>query len=374
MRRLAAILCLWAGLAQAQAQTATPAEAAEAAAARLAQARLQLDAAGSGRNRVEALTEVVRAYEDGLVALRDGLRRAAIRADTLELQLDARQEEVSRLLGVLASLGDAPAPLLLLHPTGALGTARSGMMVADVTPALQAQVSDLSATLEELSDLQTLQEAALETVSDGLRGAQEARAALSAAIADRTDLPLRFSDDPVQTALLLASTETLDAFATGLAEAFDTGDAAPELSATGDLPLPVQGRLLRAAGQPDAAGVVRPGVILAARPRALVTTPVPATLLFRGPLLDYGNVVIVEPAQDVLFVIGGLGEVYGEVGQVLPAGAPLGLLGGETPTPDAILTGSEGAGGSAATQTLYLEVRDGQGPVDPATWFALDQG
>jgi hypothetical protein len=46
--------------------------------------------------------------------------------------------------------------------------------------------------------------------------------------------------------------------------------------------------------------------------RALVTTPVAATLLFRGPLLRYGNVVIIEPA-DVLFVLAsGLADVFGE--------------------------------------------------------------
>ena len=368
--RLALILTLCAGAAHAQ----SPAETARAAAEQLTAARAQLDAAGSGRNRVAALTDTVQAYEEGMIALREGLRRVAAQTDRIEADLNARQEEVSRLLGVLASIGRAPAPGLALHPDGALGTARSGMMIADVTPALQRRVADLSDVLNDLAVLRALQESALETLSDGLRGAQEARAELSAAIAERTDLPRRFSDDPVQTALLLASTETLDAFATGLAEAFDTGAAAPQLAATGDLPLPVQGRLLRGAGQPDAAGVTRPGVILAARPRALVTTPVPATVLFRGPLLDYGNVVILEPAQDVMFILAGLDEVFGEAGEVLTAGAPVGLLGGQPPTPDAILTGSEPTGPAAASQTLYLEVRDGQSPVDPATWFALDEG
>jgi septal ring factor EnvC (AmiA/AmiB activator) len=130
--------------------------------------------------------------------------------------------------------------------------------------------------------------------------------------------------------------------------------------------------LLRAFNAPDAAGIARPGVIIAARPRAIVATPTPATILFRGPLLDYGNVVIIEPATDVLIVLAGLAEVYGEAGQVIPAGTPLGLLGGDVPFVNAILTQSDGTGGGQASQTLYLEVREGQSPVDPATWFALE--
>lgn len=132
MRWLAIICVLWAGSAVAK----TPAEAARAAVERFGQARDVLQAASGRSDRVAALTETVQAYEDGLAALRDGLRRAAIRQRTIEADLAARSNEVARLLGVLQSMGRAPAPILMLHPSGPTGTARSGMMLADVTPAL----------------------------------------------------------------------------------------------------------------------------------------------------------------------------------------------------------------------------------------------
>jgi septal ring factor EnvC (AmiA/AmiB activator) len=96
----------------------------------------------------------------------------------------------------------------------------------------------------------------------------------------------------------------------------------------GRLPLPVLGTLLRRPDEADAAGVRRPGVTLATRPAALVTAPWPATIRYRGPLLDYGNVMILEPGDGYLLVLAGLGTVYGEVGEVVAAGAPLGLMGG----------------------------------------------
>ena len=122
----------------------------------------------------------------------------------------------------------------------------------------------------------------------------------------------------------------------------------------------------------DAAGVARPGIVISTEPRALVTVPVAATLRFRGPLLDYGTVAILEPAPGTLFVIAGMGQVFGEAGEILPEGAPLGLMGGETPDPDAILTGAPDTGDAAPPESLYLEVRDAGGPVDPGTWFRLD--
>lgn len=366
MKALAFIIALIAGPVLAQ----TPSEAALAASERLQEARGILEAADGRSDRVAALTQTVQAYEDGLAALRDGLRRAAIRQRTLETDLAARSDEVARLLAVLQTMGRAPAPILLLHPSGPTGTARSGMMLADVTPALQDEVTALRSQLEEVAVLSSLQTNALTILEDGLEGAQDARAALSAAISDRTDLPLRFSEDPVHTAILLASTETLDAFARGLTEA--NASAGPDASTVkGAIPLPVSGQVIRQFNEADAAGIERPGILIATRPRALVSTPVSATIRYAGPLLDYGTVVILEPAADTLWVLAGLAEVFGEVGQIVPDGTPVGLMGGVITDAQAIL--NESAQGSAGqrTETLYLEVRDRQSAVNPAEWFAL---
>lgn len=373
MIRLAVLSALlWAGPVVAQSETAA---AALAAKARLETASALLDSAAGSSDQIAALTETVRAYEDGLVAMRDGLRRVAIRQQALQATLDAKRDEVARLLGVLQIMDPDTAPLLLLHPSGALGTARAGMILSDVTPAVQAEVEGLRAELAELADLRAVQDSAAEVLSEGLDGAQQARAQLAAAVSNRTDLPQRYAEDPAATALLIASAETLAGFAAGLAES-GPADAAPlaadALVQKGSLPLPVQGIVLRRANESDAAGVVRPGIVIAARPRALVTAPATATIRFRGPLLDYGNVIILEPAPAVLIVVAGLAEVFGETGQVIPAGTPIGLMGGEPPAVDAILTETAMSGGGPQSETLYLEVRDGQGPVDPADWFALE--
>lgn len=363
------IFAVWAsvGLAQDQATSALEASA------KLEEAHQSLIAAESARDRVAALTETVRAYEFGLVTMRDGLRQAVVRKRAVENRLNAKRAEVAQLLGVLQSIGQAPAPLLLLHPNGPMGTARSGMITADVTPAINAEVATLRAELEELAVLNQLQESAAGTLTDGLNGAQTARAALSEAIAQRTDLPKRFEEDSVQTALLLASAETLDAFASGLKDAFSIeNNDAYSTSVKGALTMPMRGTLIRGFNAPDAEGVARPGLTIAGRPKSLITSPTPATILFVGPLLDYGNVVILEPAPDVLFVLAGLAEIYGEAGQVIPEAFPIGLLGGDQPEVDAILTESDRGAGNSSTQTLYLEVREGQTPVDPATWFVLD--
>ncbi len=346
----------------------TVAEQAARASTDLQQAVASLEAATAARDRVAALSQTIRAYEAGLAALRGALREAALREATLTRAFDAKRDGIGRLLGVLATIEANPGPLLLLHPEGALGTARSGMILADVTPALQAEALVLKADLQELADLRALQLSAGDVLTRGLATAQEARTTLSQAISDRTDLPTRFTEDPEVLKGLLDSADTLDAFAAGLSP--DSGTGTSFAGEQGRLLLPVLGTLLRFPGEADAAGVRRPGVSLATQPRALVTAPWPATIRFRGPLLDYGNVMILEPGDGYLLVLAGMETLYGEVGEVVAAEAPLGLMGGPaTATAEFVTLAPDGSGGRD-TETLYMELRQGALPVDPMPWFA----
>ena len=353
------------------------ADAARKASLALEDASRSLDEADGARNRVKALSETVRAYEDGLRAMREGLRQAAVQEQALAGELAASEAEIAQLLGILQSMGSAPSPVLLLHPSGPLGTARSGMILADVTPALTAQAEALKAKLAEMRELRELQMSAANTLRQGLAGAQTARIELSQAVADRTDLPRRFTEDPVKTALLIAATETLEGFASGLAEIAvdEVPGSLPDISERkGTLALPVRGRILRRAGEADAAGIRRPGLIMATPPHALVTTPTAATLRYKGPLLDYGNVAILEPQAGILLVLAGMETVYGEVGEVLPGGSPVGLMGSAEADADGILPTGTQQTGTDWSETLYIEMRETNTPVDPESWFRTDEG
>lgn len=360
-----------------QAQEATPAQAAAGALEELRAARGLLEAARDGRERVAALSETVKAYEAGLSAVRTGLRRAVIRERELSLKLAGQEQEIAALLTVLQARGRVGSPSLFLHPDGALGTARAGMIVSQMTPALNAQADSLRETLLEVSTLRQLQAGAEATLQDGLTGVQDARAALSQAIGDRTELPRKFSEDPVKTALLIATTDTLSAFAEGLGEIsggpLGTNASADIMARKGALPLPVAGRLLRRVGEPDAAGITRAGILVATRPRALVSAPAAATIRYQGPLLDFGNVMILEPEAGLLIIFAGLDLVYGRTGEVVAEGAPLGLMGGKDAAVGEILTQVGDGTGSDLSQSLYLEVREENEPVNPESWFRTDR-
>ena len=97
-----------------------------------------------------------------------------------------------------------------------MATARGGMLIADLLPALEEKVQSLRSDLEAARYLSELQYQVTLDLQAGLVALQETRAALGRAIADRDDLPKRFVEDPAQTAILLAAADTLDIFADGL--------------------------------------------------------------------------------------------------------------------------------------------------------------
>jgi hypothetical protein len=179
------------------------------------------------------------------------------------------EREARPLLAVLQSIQSAPGPLLLLHPDGPVGTARAGMIVADVTPAVAREAQALRAQLEELASLRAVQEAGLtscRTVWPGFRRraptcrrpsptAERCRRRFRSmpTLCRRSfKAPCRSTNSPRSCANSQAARPTISPISP------PRGGACRPRSL---------GTVLRRFNEADAAGVARPGVVLATRIR-----------------------------------------------------------------------------------------------------------
>ena len=397
----------------------TPAEDMAEAAARIDAAGQRLAAAGTGAGRIGALTEAISAYQSALDILRAGVSGANARERELSAALEARRSEIQHLVAALETLSRTPPPAQgMIHPDGPVAAARAASTLSRLTPALQAEAGELGREYAELEDLRRLRLEGERDLATGLTALGAARTELGAAMSAGAPPQPRETEDPAMAAILRGS-DTLSTLAEKLAARGGGARPAPGAPLP-QLARPVPGEIVRGFEEPDAAGVRRPGITMRAAPLSLVTAPADAIVRYVGPFLDYGYVVVVEPDDATLVVLAGLALVRVETGQAVRRGDLIGQLGGPAsagpvapaldpgpaeageesgeadesasgagestaeegaeedagpPPPAAEAAEAEGeTGGTGADEMLYIEVRHGQGPVDPADMFEGENG
>ncbi len=344
--------------------TAPAARKVAIAADRLREARAALARAENLKERRRALAAAIESYEAALGEMRAELRRLAIRSRKLEAELAARRADKATLLAALVDIARIPPPGLLVHNGGPVAAVRAAMILETSRARLRRRLARLVAGWREAETLRRRREEMVTAITAALAELQEARARLATAVAERR----RGRLVPVKAALLAdlaRSAATLDEFAAALAS--DPATAHEETPARARPRLPRGARILYRSGEADAAGIRRPGLVLALPPAGLLTSPVDATVRYAGPLARYGNVIVLEPDPARLVIFSGLGTLYADTGDVVVTGDPLGLAAGRPPVPqdatDSPLLDTP------ASATLYLELREKGKPVDPLVWF-----
>jgi murein hydrolase activator len=367
MRRLALVLA-GAGLALAPAAKAAPAEDVAAAAARVSEAGAAVTAARGSGDRVTALAEAVAGYEAAVQALGSAVAEAAADAQARELALEVERAETSRLLAALEAVSRTPPPVPALHPQGPIGAARAEAMMMRLAPALRSGADRLQQQLADLAAAHELQAQARDELAGALATLGGARSELGTAL---TAMPAAEDPGPALT-MMARDSETLTALADALAKAPDAPKAPS--GTTVAMRWPVAGSVQRRFHEPDGAGVRRPGIVMAAPAQALVTAPADAIVRYAGPFLEYGYVVVLQPGAHTMVVLAGLAQLRVRTGATVHAGELLGMLGGRTPDVDEYVMLANQDTGAGGNETLYIEVRDGKGPVDPEPLFAGGNG
>ena len=78
-----------------------------------------------------------------------------------------------------------------------------------------------------------------------------------------------------------------------------------------------------------------------------------------------------EPAAGTLVILTGLAKSFVEISQIVSKNEPIGLMPGAVAEMQENLNGSERESGLFAKETLYMEVRQGRQPINPADILRL---
>ncbi len=324
-------------------------------------------------------------------------------------RLKDRKDALVSVLAALQAMEQNKPPALLVRPDDAVNAARSAMLLGSVVPDIHAQAKALGDELQTLTRLR----ARIETERDDLRVASaellREQQELAALLVEKQTLERATRAAAKEEAQKLARLANEARDLRGLVEELSeraagvqpmlkpvtrrpvTTFAGPSVTpglqkAKGKLRAPVAGRIVRRFGVEDASGRVSEGLVFATRPGAQIVAPFDSRVAFAQPYRNYGQVLILAAGDGYHFVLTGLAQIYGVVGQELLAGEPIGVMGSpsEVDGPDTgdtmsrtlamTVAGASSAGGlgvslAAPGPTLYFELRRNGEPIDPLPWL-----
>jgi murein hydrolase activator len=371
-------------------------------------ARRAIDSAERGR-RLEAQ---ITAAERRLFELESEQSR-------LRQALAGSRAIVAEVLAALQRLGRNPPPALFIEPDNALNAIRSAILMGAILPELRSEAEALVANLEQLQRVGRLvvtETERLRTELTGLAAERELAEALgnarrreqtvseeelqrtrtraealardarslqdllqrseaditvarrAAEAAARAVAEREAGERRTQEARDLELLRRQDAERRTLASLPNPGRLQPAIAferTRGLLPLPVEGERVRGFGDADGAGGTIRGVMLATRPKTMVTSPADGWVVFAGPFRAYGQLVIVNVGGGFHVLLAGMERTTVGVGQFVLAGEPVAEMGERAfATSTTLDLGSD-------RPVLYVEFRKDGSSIDPTPWWAV---
>lgn len=356
-------------------------------------AALDGDAAQLSAEMVAAAQRVDLA-DDDIRLIEERLEALFAQERNIRSRLDGHDRSISNLLASLQRISVNPPPAMIVDPSDALGSARAAMLLGAVLPQLQQKAQTVTDALNELVALKQTVLAEAERLNANLTALNEERLRIATiiearqkglewlnedllreqaeaqALADRaTSLEQLIESLNNRIAAVTAADEATRAAEAGervpvldpetLAVAFAdtarTEPAVPIAAARGYLTAPAIGEPKTTYGAADGFGGTAKGLTLTTSAGAPVVAPADGWVVFTGPFLNYGQIVILNAGQDYLVVLAGLDSVLVERGAFVQMGRSIGTMGGAT----------AGESGPA----LYIELREGGIPIDPQGWW-----
>ena len=375
------------------------------------------------RERIDALKAEIEAMEGDRTQQNAALIAAAQRVKLAEIEvadveeriselivgelevrgrLDGADAEIANVLAALQRISLHPPPALVVDPGDALGSARGAMLIAAILPQLRARADTVAADLQALTDIKLAAMAEEETLKANHQVLEEEQLRIATLIAARragiTQMSAELEAEQAEAVALAERASTLRELIGALSERAAAGATAAPATTNPDLPQlspeaielafadpartqpavpfplahgylvpPANGVTVVDFGANDGRGGVAQGQSIVTRAEAQVLAPADGWVLYKGPYLNYGQIVILNGGGGYTALLAGLDTISADIGQFVQMGEPLGTMGSRTIG----RTVTTNAGNDQPT--LYIELRENNEPFDPAGWWASQE-
>lgn len=347
-----------------------------------------------------AAAQRVRLAEIEITDVEERLSDLIVREMAVRGRLDGAQDEIASVLAALQRISLNPPPALIVDSGDALGSARGAMLIAAIVPQLRERADTVTADLQTLTDIKAAaleEEATLKANHDVLEEEQlriatliaarrqgvnvvsaelEAEEAAARALAEKAsslrELIGALSERAASSALGRPGEPDLPALSPeavqlAFANGARTEPAVPFPLARGYLSVPANGRTVTGFGSNDGSGGIARGQYILTPAETQVLAPADGWVLYKGPYLNYGQIVILNTGSGYTALLAGLETITADIGQFVRMGEPLGTMGSRT------IGRSVTTSAGNAQPTLYIELRQNNVPFDPSGWWGANE-
>lgn len=331
---------------------------------RLAETREARSAASEELAKVETrLAELHRrlaSLEDEQRRIDGEIAELEARRQTLREQRREQLDALAKQLAALYRIGDSPQLKLLLNQDDPGRLDRLQTYLNHLSRARARQLDALARLDARLAETRASLDQRRQRLTELLAEVAEQRSALDRQARERealvAKLDARYSDEQARREALASARSEAEQRLERIREALKRLDQPPPSTAIdktrGDLPWPVQGRIVSAYGSGE--GVNRNGLVIAAAAGTPVKAIHSGRVVFADWMRGFGNLLIIDHGDDVM-------SLYAHVQRFeVPVGARV----ASDQTVAAV-----GASGGRSDPALYFEVRKNGEPIDPRRWI-----
>lgn len=320
----------------------------------------------------------IQTSEEKLSKMESELEQLKLDLKTAEEKFAEEDENLINTLAALQNLALKPTEALFVQPLTPVEIIRSAMLLRETVPYLEENAGQLrkelnligakKAQVEKQLSLISKQKIRLEKehaqmkvlssnksalrkdVENKSGKAKKNMEALAGKAQDLRDLLAKIEkEQKALEAKKAEDTQTADLIKFKPEVIKDIGEGFTK--AKGSLLLPAKGAIVTRFNEVSGSGAKSKGIAIKTRNLAQVVSPFDGAVIFAGPFRGYGNLIIVDHFNGYLSLLAGLDSIDCELGQMLLAGEPVGVMPAKNET------------------KLYVEIRkDGQ-PIDPMSWF-----
>jgi murein hydrolase activator len=322
----------------------------------------------------------LQASEARMSAIEDKIRIITEQIDERTLSLTKRKKELAVMVEAALKLSRTPKEAVILMPGDMMNNMKASRALKMTVDGIKSQSEIIHMQMTELESLRLKVTVSKEEAIAEKEKLEKQRKLLKDQIAEHNEIQKKLS---AQQKAVKAKTQSLAKKAKNLndlikalekekeqerkrqeakeprEQTIEADDIQPEgekgelrsfKAAKGNIRVPAAGRLAQKYGESRLNETSR-GIVIKTREDAQVTSPFDAEVLFTGPFMGYGSMVILRHSDGFHTLLAGMEKISVSVSEFLLEGEPIGAM-----------------GDSESDNRLYMELRLNNQPIDPTPW------